>query len=146
MKDNICKHCGAVNQHFSFQCPTQRKPIKTSDAKKNVEWHSNNSYKPAVPYVKVTPKKRINPVSDKQLKRLVKYAKLRDTYMSANEVCEASLPNCTGKSTELHHKNGREGENLFNHFMAVCNGCHHKIEIGGSWVYEFGFKMKRTEN
>jgi hypothetical protein len=32
-KDNVCKHCGAVNQHFSFQCPVVRKPIKKSPTK-----------------------------------------------------------------------------------------------------------------
>ena len=28
-KTTTCKHCGAVGSHFSFQCQTQRKPIKS---------------------------------------------------------------------------------------------------------------------
>lgn len=32
-KDNICRHCKAVNKHFSFQCQSQRKPISSSSSK-----------------------------------------------------------------------------------------------------------------
>lgn len=32
-KPTICKHCSAVNQHFSFQCASQRKPIKSKSSR-----------------------------------------------------------------------------------------------------------------
>ena len=84
-------------------------------------------------------------ISQKQKDRLVKYKKLRDAYMELHKVCEARTEGCTGWSQSLHHLKGRDGDNLYKHFMATCNHCHEKIERMGSEVYELGFKLKRTE-
>lgn len=95
--------------------------------------------------VNLAVRKKIAPVSDKQKVRLAEYRIVRDKYMAEHTECEAKLEGCTHNSTDLHHKHSRIGENLFKHFLALCRVCHSKIESGGAWVYEQGFKIKRTE-
>lgn len=91
-------------------------------------------------------RKAIAPISDKQKERLKRYRILRDDYMDKHRFCEANLEGCKVRSSDLHHKKSRVGENLFSHFMAVCRSCHNLIEEAkGEWVYEQGFKIKRTE-
>lgn len=92
----------------------------------------------------VKPRKAIPKVSAKQLENLKKYRKVRDEFM-ANKTCEAKLKGCTIKATDLHHRAGRSGNSLTDteYFMALCRPCHNKIEDGGKWVYELGFKINR---
>lgn len=33
MKPTVCKHCKAINSHYSFQCSLIRKPIKSTSSK-----------------------------------------------------------------------------------------------------------------
>ena len=135
MKPIICKHCQAVNKHQSFQCYTKRKPIKVNIVTK--EWKAKQAD------IKKS-KGKIANVSEKQKERLKTYRKLRDAYMREHLVCEAKLGRCTMVATDLHHKKGRDNENLFSHFMALCRTCHMEIEEADSeWVYEQGFKIKR---
>ena len=84
-------------------------------------------------------------VSDKQLNALKEYRQVRDEFMKTNHVCQAKLEGCTKTATDLHHKKGREGKLLTDKkfFMALCRSCHNKIEDGGEWVYEMGFKIRR---
>ena len=84
-------------------------------------------------------------ISEKQLKALKDYRIVRDEFMSSHPICEARLSECTKNATDLHHKKGRVGKLLTDKkfFMAVCRSCHNKIEDGGEWVYEMGFKIKR---
>lgn len=90
-------------------------------------------------------RKKIANVSDKQKDRLAKYRVLRDEYFKTHNICEAKLERCTKIATDLHHKKSRIGDNLFKHFSALCRNCHNSIENGGQWVYDLGFKIKRTE-
>lgn len=43
--------------------------------------------------------------------------------------CEARLPGCTGRATEVHHKAGRRGKLLLYEplLMSVCSACHSYI-------------------
>jgi len=137
-----CKYCQAVNSHYSFQCHTQRKPMKVGEVTK-MTWEQYQEKKnKAVGEVK---KKKIPNISEKQKERLKRYRILRDAYMNEHKQCEARIEGCTISSQSLHHLKGRDGDNLFNHFMATCNHCHEKIERMGAEVYELGFKLKRTE-
>jgi len=89
------------------------------------------------PIAKNTPPKK---VSDTQKERTKRYLKLRSTFMANNPICQC----CNlEKSTELHHKQGRIGDNLFNHFLALCNGCHVRIELNPDWAKENGYSESR---
>jgi len=68
----------------------------------------------------------IKKVSEKQKKRLEKYYLLRDEYLKNHPVCE--FEGCNSKEVTLHHKKGRIGENLFNHFCALCFTHHRWVE------------------
>lgn len=70
-------------------------------------------------------KKSLNIISEKQLKRLKIYRKLRDDYMNNHKICENKF--CSNLSEDLHHCTGRIGKNLFNNFKAVCRNCHNLI-------------------
>lgn len=79
---------------------------------------------------KKKPRKRLKPIADKRAKELSIYRKERDKYMKEHPICEAHLPGCTIKATDLHHLRKRRGSNLYNpeYFMAVCRLCHNHIE------------------
>jgi hypothetical protein len=81
-------------------------------------------------------------VSKTQLKRLAEYRKQRKDFMSKHEKCQV----CRVKdATEVHHKAGRVGDNLTNQndFLAVCRGCHRKIEENPKWAKENGYSTNR---
>jgi len=68
---------------------------------------------------------KINPVSDKQLKRLALYRKERTTFLTENPRCQK----CGDKATEIHHKKGRGIYTTdVSTFMSICRKCH-------TWVH-----------
>lgn len=147
-KDNVCKHCQAVNQHFSFQCSSIRKPIGTvTDITK--EWKARNSKSTDVVnkkfYIKVKPK--ISPISEKQKVRLARYRVVRDAFMKLHPTCQANLNNCTIKATDTHHKAGKTGNLLWDdkYFLALCRNCHTAIEIAPAMAKERGFSVDRLD-
>lgn len=90
--------------------------------------------------------KPIRKISKKQKKVIADYKSTRSNYLNEHPWCEARLEGCTIKATEIHHKKGKDNAELWNdtsYFMAICRGCHTKIEEGGAWVYERGFKERR---
>ena len=64
-------------------------------------------------------------VSKKRAEQNRKYKKIRDQFMEENPDCER----CGNYATEIHHKNGRNGERLLDsdYFMAICRNCHRYI-------------------
>lgn len=92
------------------------------------------------------PKQRIKPISDKMASKLKIYRKERDKYMKDNPTCEARLPSCTFRSTDLHHKKKRRGSNLYNpkYFMSLCRSCHTAIEERMSFeeAERLGFRVR----
>lgn len=85
---------------------------------------------------------RIKPQSKKGQKRTKAYKRVRDEYMADHPFCEV----CQSRgreteSTELHHKNGREGDNLTDKttFLAACSMCHKHIHYFPDWARENGF-------
>lgn len=124
MKKNICKHCGAINKHFSFQCR-----LKETKKKEN------------------KPKKPISKFSDKKLQELKEYRKERDKYIKENTICEAKLSNCTHIATDIHHKAGRIGKLLCDtkYFISLCRSCHSFIEVNPKFAKEQGFSVNRLD-
>ena len=90
--------------------------------------------------------KPIRKISVKHQKTLDEYRIIRDDFMQRNPICQAKLKGCTKDATDCHHRIGKNSkEDWLNseNFMSLCRNCHNKIEDGGEWVYEQGFKIKR---
>ena len=78
--------------------------------------------------------------SKKMQKLDAKYSKLRRDY----PLCQAALPKCTHKSTDVHHKKGRGiYHNNVSTWLSVCRTCHNWIELNPTEAEELGFSLKR---
>ncbi len=66
---------------------------------------------------------KLRAVSPKRAKQNREYATRRRVFLFANPVCQAD---CSAPSTQVHHKNGREGEllNDESEWMAICAKHH----------------------
>ena len=109
------------------QCVPQ-KPLKKTEIKNN--------------------RQKIKQVSNSQKTRNERYAEERKIYLENNPLCKARLLGCTFVATQIHHMEGRDGENLFKHFLEVCENCHHEIEMNPEMAKEREFSRTRlkTEN
>jgi hypothetical protein len=89
---------------------------------------------------KKTPVKK---VGDKMKVRLQEYKVVRDDYMKSHRRCEVA--GCFNEATELHHKKGRENGLLTDtaYFMAVCHGCHARIDLEPEWARVNGYSIRR---
>ncbi len=145
-KTHTCKHCGATDSHFSFQCATQRKPIKPKVGDifgtQQVVSIDKTSNKPLQTVKKPKP---INKVSSRMKERLRLYYKVREDYLDGNIGCEAKLSGCNGTATDIHHKAGKTGDLLFDdqYFLAVCRTCHFWIEEHPKDAKKRGLSVER---
>lgn len=80
---------------------------------------------------------RLSPVSDKRKKEMTIYSALRKELLDANPICQICDK---AKSTDCHHK-AKRGKNYTNAetFMALCRGCHDRVEQNLSWARENGY-------
>jgi hypothetical protein len=73
-----------------------------------------------------------------------KYSKLRREFLTNYPMCQAALPRCTHKSSEIHHKKGRGiYHNDVTTWLSVCRTCHNWIELNPTEAKELGFSIKR---
>jgi hypothetical protein len=73
-----------------------------------------------------------------------KYSKLRREFLTNYPMCQAALPRCTHKSSEVHHKKGRGiYHNDVNTWLSVCRNCHNWIESNPIDAQELGFLISR---
>ena len=81
----------------------------------------------------------------KKMQRIeTEYRKLRIEYLNNYPMCQAALPRCTHKSSEIHHKKGRGiYHNDVNTWLSVCRTCHNWIELNPIEAEELGFSIKR---
>lgn len=96
--------------------------------------------------VSVEPKvKPISRVSSKKDKGDYLYSIARISYLNAHPMCEAKVPGCTLKATDIHHKRGRIGSFYLDttNFLAVCRSCHNTIELNVDMAKEEGFSESR---
>lgn len=85
-------------------------------------------------------RKKIAWQSDSFKERMKKYKDLRKVYLAEHPVCEVCK---VRKAKEIHHKRGRNGENLYKDFLAVDRECHRRIEENPEWARENGFMLSR---
>ena len=74
------------------------------------------------------------------------YKILRKLYLENHRQCEARLPGCTCKATEIHHKyagSKRQAHYLDVHtWMAVCRSCHDDIHhVNPKRAKELGYLL-----
>lgn len=141
MKETICKHCSAVNQHYSFQCHTQRKPIKPKVTE--MSWEQYQAKKKSKTKEKPKPIKKI---SDKQKKINAAYTALRKVFMQTNPICQ--FRGCVAKSTECHHVRGRGKEYMLDTstWMALCSHHHDWCHHNDKEARELGYIKSRLSN
>ena len=73
-----------------------------------------------------------------------KYSKLRRVFLTNYSMCQAALPGCTQRSTDIHHKKGRgKYHNDITTWLSVCRTCHNWIELNPIDAQELGFSLKR---
>lgn len=78
-------------------------------------------------------------MTKKTANRRAKYKKLRAEYFEEHPSCEV----CGSPAHDIHHKRGRDGDNLFNDFLAVCRTCHDIIEANPDWARAKGYTLSR---
>ena len=83
--------------------------------------------------------------SKKMQKLDAKYSKLRRVFLTDYPMCQAALPRCTHKSTDVHHKKGRGTyHNDITTWLSVCRNCHTWIESNAPEAIELGFSIKKN--
>lgn len=95
-------------------------------------------------WYKQEPPKKVAPVSKKMKETMDEYSKKRVAFLALNPNCQAKLVGCTGKATDVHHKEGRgANHNNINTWFAVCRTCHQWIEENPLEAKELGFSESR---
>lgn len=84
---------------------------------------------------------KLRSVSPHRAVALIKYRKVRASYLEANPYCEV----CGRLANQLHHKKGRIGDRLFDEkfFLATCDKCHSKITRNPAWAMEMEYSLDR---
>jgi len=80
--------------------------------------------------------------SESRKERNKKYKILRDEYLLSHPLCEVCNQR---KATSIHHKRGRDGDNLFSYFLSVCTNCHRYIEDNPQFAKENNYSMSRIK-
>jgi hypothetical protein len=101
-------------------------------------------------------KKRINPVSPKQAKRLSKYSTLRKQLFADDNICAVAFienksqevidlfKDCQYFATDYHHDGGKVGEKLFDmNGKKLCRNCHTVAETHPKVAYQIGLSKSR---
>lgn len=103
-----------------------------------------------VPAKKLQARTAINKFSDKRKKQMPVYEKRRLAFLALHKFCQAKLSGCTGFATEVHHKQGRVGDDYLNisTWLATCDSCHRWIEMNPEKAKELGLSESRlnTDN
>ena len=91
-------------------------------------------------------KTKIKQVSEPRKKKLKGYTQLRKEWLPNHPDCEANLSGCTKESTQVHHKQGREGDLLLDttKWLAICDNCHIFITDNSKIAIELGLSLRRN--
>ena len=84
--------------------------------------------------------------SKKLAKANAKYSKLRKEFLWDKPNCQARMPGCTLKSTDIHHKLGRgKYLNDTSTWLSCCRKCHNWIELHPEESIELNFTISRHD-
>jgi len=99
--------------------------------------------------VKQKPTVKRSPIpqrSEKRIKEERLYSAQRIIYLGEHPLCEFHIAGiCTHVATEVHHKEGRTGENYLDKtkWLAGCHQCHQWATDHPKEAIELGFSLKR---
>ena len=98
-------------------------------------------------WYKVEKPKYIPTISKGRKVDMDEYSKRRIAFLALQNRCQAKLSFCTSKSTDVHHKKGRVGDNYLNisTWLAVCRNCHTWIENNPTESKLLGFSEQRLD-
>ncbi len=124
--EKICCNCGKSSLIFSRgRCETCARI---------------QDYKPLIRTTPLSKSNYIKMESKTQKKRYKRYKLLRDEFLDEYDICHV----CNiAHSSEVHHRAGRDGANLFRYFLAVCRKCHRMIEDNPKLAKEQGWTITR---
>tara|TARA_R110000751_G_scaffold1991_2_gene7692 strand:+ start:3821 stop:4084 length:264 start_codon:yes stop_codon:yes gene_type:complete len=87
----------------------------------------------------------MNSQSKKMAKTNREYSKLRIEFLTDRPNCMASLPGCTLRAAEIHHKKGRgKYHNDITTWLSVCRVCHDWIETHPEEAIELNLSITRN--
>jgi hypothetical protein len=98
----------------------------------------------------------VKKISDKRAKESKIYFKLREDFLGKNPKCQlctplkehlgVAAPKCNGIATEIHHTEGRTGNNYLNvsTWLASGSGCHRFITDNSSLAVQIGLSKRRN--
>lgn len=91
--------------------------------------------------------KSISPVSKRRQVEMDEYSKKRLAFLALHNTCQAKLPGCTAKASDVHHSKGRTGDNYLNinTWVALCRTCHSYLETHPEEAKELGFSESRLK-
>jgi len=94
------------------------------------------------------PAASIKPIRNRTKKRARQeaiYARNRIKYLNKNDACRAQLACCKYVATDIHHKEGREGDLLLDEskWLSVCRNCHDWIENNPEEAKELDLSLSR---
>lgn len=89
-------------------------------------------------------RKAIPKISKKRASNNKIYSLIRNIFLNLFCICEAKLPGCTTRATDIHHKRGRGIYLLIiRFFLPVCRSCHDQIGIKSKEAMEKGLSESR---
>lgn len=106
-------------------------------------WSCHSGNVKQKPTVKQSPLPR---VSEKRSKEEKIYSAKRALFLAEHPMCQAHLPGiCTKVAEEVHHKEGRTGDNYLDvsKWLSTCHQCHVWITDHPKEALELGLSLKR---
>jgi len=137
-KKKLCDGCGEISIIWRSSGTGGKKLCKQCSSNAGVAKLSISK-----PTAKAKP---IPPRSQKRSKEERLYSAKRVMFLQEHPMCQAHLPGiCTKYSTDVHHKQGRTGDDLLDEskWLAACRVCHEWIENHPEEAQEKGFSIKR---
>ena len=125
--------------------PVKQKKCAGCDELKHI-WKSHGKEKYCKEcWYKIDKPKSISPVSKKRKGEMDEYSKRRELFLIANPICQGKLVGCTSKATDVHHTEGRVGDNYLNmsKWKALCRNCHRFVEENPDAAKELGLSTSR---
>lgn len=92
---------------------------------------------------KPTTRSKIRPVSSKRQKQDAEYMKLRERFLTENNLCQIKFPGCTHFATDVHHKYAGANRAVYyliqSTWAATCRSCHDRVHNSPQEARDLGW-------
>lgn len=148
MSWNTCQYPDCENWTYRPDvdyCETHRRSISKESENEKKQVEKRNSQIAKAQKRNQEPRKLPSKVSEKRKELNKEYFKLVEQFKKDNPECKAKVNEyCTGKTTEPHHKRGRNEFLLdTSTWLATCRSCHSYIEGHPKEAKEKGWSESR---